>query len=508
MIRRTFLGTVVAALSLLGVAQHAQAQKSADNLRIVFRDALTNIDPYYNQLRVGIVLHHMAWDGLVYRDPDTFKVVPLLATEWKQVDPLTLDFTLRQGVKFHDGSSFTADDAVYTINLVSSPDSKVSTPSNYSWIDHAEKTGDYAIRVKFKKPTPAALDSFALVVPMYPKAYREKVGAEAYAKAPIGAGPYKVTSVEPGVSATFERFDGYWAGSPKGKAAIKNISVRYVPDAATEMTELLAQRADWIWQFNPDQAAGVNRMPNLQTVFKESMRIGFLSIDAAGRSGADNPLTKQKVRQAIWYAIDRQTIADKLVTNGSRVPLAPCYPTQFGCDGDAAVKYTYDPAKAKALLAEAGYPNGFDIDFVSYMLPAWEAAVQNYLQAVGIKANLQHMQVQAAIERINKGQAPLNFGSWGSYSINDVSAILPNYFTFGDADYARDPEVKRLLEEGGATNDAEKRHQAYAEALKRMTEQAYWLPMFTYTTSYAYTKSLEFTPYSDELPRFYLCKWK
>jgi peptide/nickel transport system substrate-binding protein len=508
MIRRAFFGAIIAALSLVGVVQHAQAQKSADTLRIVFRDALTNIDPYYNQLRVGIVLHHMAWDGLVYRDPETFKVVPLLATEWKQVDPLTLDFTLRQGVKFHDGSTFTADDAVYTINLVSNPDSKVSTPSNYSWIDHAEKTGDYAIRVKFKKPTPAALDSFALVMPMYPKAYREKVGPEAYAKAPIGAGPYKITKVEPGVSADFERFDGYWADSPKGKPAIKNISARYVPDAATEMTELLAQRADWIWQFNPDQFASINKMPNLQAVQKESMRIGFLSIDAAGRSGADNPLTKLKVRQAIWYAIDRQTIADKLVTGGSRVPPAPCYPSQFGCDGDAAVKYTYDPAKAKQLLAEAGYPNGFDVDFISYMLPAWEAAVQNYLQAVGIRASLQHMQVQAAIERINKGQAPLNFGSWGSYSINDVSAILPNYFTFGDADYARDPEVKRLLEEGGSTNEPEKRHQAYAEAIKRMTEQAYWLPMFTYTTSYAYTKSLEFTPYSDELPRFYLCKWK
>jgi peptide/nickel transport system substrate-binding protein len=190
------------------------------------------------------------------------------------------------------------------------------------------------------------------------------------------------------------------------------------------------------------------------------------------------------------------------------VPAAPCYPTQFGCDADAAVKYNYDPAKAKALLTEAGYPNGFEIELVSYMLPAWEAAVQNYLQAVGIKAGLTHMQVAAAIERINKGQTPLNFGSWGSYSINDVSAILPNYFTFGDADYARDPELKRLIEEGGATNEAEKRHAAYAEAIKRETEQAYWLPMFTYTTSYAYSKDLQFTPYPDELPRFYLCKWK
>src|SRR5262249_2142994 len=158
-----------------------------------------------------------------------------------------------------------------TINVASSPDSKVSTPSNYSWIDHAEKTGDYSIRVKLKKPTPAALETFALVMPMYPKAYREKVGPEAYAKAPIGAGPYKITKFEPGVSVDFERFDDYWAASPKGKPAIKNMSIRFVPDSATEMTELLAQRADWIWQFLPDQAAGVNRMPTLQTVFKESM---------------------------------------------------------------------------------------------------------------------------------------------------------------------------------------------------------------------------------------------
>jgi peptide/nickel transport system substrate-binding protein len=508
MIRRTFLGAMVAALSLLGVAHEAQAQKSADILRVVFRDGVTNIDPYYNQQRTGIVLQHMAWDALLYREPATFEIKPLLATEWKFVDALTIDFTLRQGVKFHDGSTFTADDAVYTINLVSSPDSKVSTPSNYNWIDHAEKTGDYSIRVKLKKPTPAALQYFAFVLPMYPKAYREKVGAEAYAKAPVGAGPYKITKVEPGVSATFERFDDYWAGSPKGKPAIKSISVRYVPDAATELTELLAQRADWIWQFNPDQFDNINRLPTLQAVRKESMRIGYLSIDAAGRSAPGNPLTKQKVRQAIWYAIDRQAIADKLVTGGSRVPPAPCYPPQFGCDGDAAVKYSYDPAKAKALLAEAGYPNGFDIDLVSYVLPSWGSAVQNYLAAVGIKANLVQLQVAAAIERAAKGQNPLYFGSWGSYSINDVSAVLPNYFTFGNDDYARDPEMKRLVEEGGSTNEPEKRHAAYSAAIKLATEQAYWMPMFTYTTTYAYSKTLDFTPYADELPRFYMSKWK
>src|SRR5258708_12350999 len=95
-----------------------------------------------------------------------------------------------------------------------------------------------SVRVKLKRPTPAALDYFALVIPIYPKAYREKVGAEGYAKAPVGTGPYKMTKVEPGVSIDFERFEDYWAGSPKGKPAIKKMSVPFVPAATTEMTDL------------------------------------------------------------------------------------------------------------------------------------------------------------------------------------------------------------------------------------------------------------------------------
>jgi peptide/nickel transport system substrate-binding protein len=502
-------GAVILAAVLLGAGMApVAAQKSADTLRITMSAALTNIDPYYNSLRTGVVMQHQAWDALVYRNPDTFKLEPLLATEWKLPDPTTIEFTLRPGVKFHDGSPFNADDVVYTLNLVADPASKVSTPSNYTWIDKAEKTGDLSVRVKLKRPTPAALDYFALVLPIYPKAYREKVGAEEYAKAPIGAGPYKVAKWEAGASIEFERFEDYWAGSPKGKPAIKKLSVRFVPDATTEMTELLAGRADWIWNMNPDQFDNVNKLPHLSAVRKESMRVGYLSLDAAGRTGADNPLTKLKVRQAVWHAIDRQAIADKLVTGGSRVPLAPCFPPQFGCDDEIAVLYDYNPAKAKQLLAEAGYPNGFDVEVATYILPQWGAAVQNYLQAVGIRAKLNQQQVQAVVQRTNAGELRMYLGSWGSYSINDVSAILPNFFDGGGMDYARDADVQKWLVEGGSSNDPEVRKKAYSAAIRRITEQAYWTPLHTYVTTYAHAKALDFTPYADELPRFFLAKWK
>ena len=484
------------------------AQKSADTLRIVERNAVPNIDPYYNNLRAGVVIHHQAWDGLVYRNPENFKIEPLLATEWKTPNPTTIEFTLRPNVKFHDGSPFTADDVVYTLNLIADPNSKVSTPANYSWIEKAEKTGDLSVRVTLKRPTPSALEYFALVIPIYPKAYREKVGPEAYAKAPVGAGPYKITKVEPGVSVDFERFDDYWAGSPKGKPAIKKMLWRSVPDATTEMTELLAQRADWIWNLNPDQFDNINKLPTLTAVRKESMRVGFMQLDAAGRTGADNPITKQKVRQAIFHAIDRQAIADKLVTGGSRVPPAPCFPPQFGCDAEAAVLYDYNPAKAKQLLAEAGYPDGFDVELASYVLPQWGAAVQNYLQAVGIRAKLNQLQTAALIQRSNAGELRTQLGSWGSYSINDVSAILPNYFDGGVVDYARDGEVTKWLLEGGSSNDPEVRKKAYSAAIHRITEQAYWVPLHTYVTTYGFSKQLDFTPYADELPRFWLAKWK
>ena len=507
---KSFRRTLLLAAASLALTAPASAQKAADTLRITFTDAVPNVDMYFNSQRTGLILAHQAWDMLVHRDPSTFEIKPALATAWKFNDDNTLDLTIRQGVKFHDGSTLTADDVVYTINMASDPASKVATPSNYAWIDKAEKTGDWTVKIRMKRPTPAALEYLAMVTPIHPKAYREKVGPEGFAAKPVGAGPYKIVKNEQGKEVVFERFDDYWAGSPKGKPAIKTLHVRFISELATQVTELLAQRSDWMWNINPDQRENINKVPYLQAVQQESMRIGYVSIDAAGRSGAGNPLTNQKVRQAIWHAVNRQEMADKLVTGGSRVPIAPCFPSQFGCDADAAVKYPYDPAKAKALLAEAGFPNGFEIDFVTYVQPTqWSAAIQNYLGAVGIKAKITQLGVAPAIQKAQKGEAPLYHGSWGSYSINDVSAIFPVMYGAGELNnYSKDPELEKLIADGGSSNDAAARKKAYSAAIKIMTEKAYWLPLFTYVNTYAFSKTLDFKTYPDELPRFYFAKWK
>jgi len=221
------------------------------------------------------------------------------------------------------------------------------------------------------------MEYLSMVTPIWPKAYREKVGPEAFSKAPIGTGPYKITKVDGTTQIDLERFDGHYAGSPKGKAAIKSIKIHEVPDATTEMTELLGGRADWIWGYNADQYDNIARVPALQAMRFGIMRVNFMTIDAAGRTGADNPLTKQKVRQAVIMAIDRATMAKQLIQGDSQVIDTPCFPTQFGCDVQVAVKYPYDPVRAKQLLNEAGYPNGFDTELISYNTPKINAALKN-----------------------------------------------------------------------------------------------------------------------------------
>jgi peptide/nickel transport system substrate-binding protein len=493
-------------VALVGLAP-AQAQKSADTLRVVSWDQIPNIDPYYNQLRAGLVVAHQAWDTLVYRDPDTFIIKPELATSWKYLDDTTIEFQLRHGVTFHDGSPFTADDVVYTFNTVLT-DKQVSVPSNFLWLEGAEKVDDFTVRVKLKRVFPAALEYISMVLPIWPKAYRERVGADAYAHAPVGAGPYRITRVDGVNEIDMARYDGYYADSPKGRPAIGKLVIHEVTDPTTAMNEMLGGKADWTWNFVPDNFDNIARIPTLQAMRAETMRVQYMIMDAAGRSGADNPLTRQKVRQAIITAIDRQAIAKQLIQGGSRVPDGPCFPTQFGCDTSLAMRYEYDPAKARQLLADAGYPNGFDTEIVSYILPQVEGAVQNYLKAVGINARITHLQVGAAIQRSLDGSSPLSLGNWGSYSINDVSAFLPFFFTGSGSDYARDPTLKELVDQGGSHTDPDERRKYYAQAIKLVMDQAYFMPLNTAVTTYAFSRQLNFKPYPDELPRFFLSSWK
>lgn len=508
MLRRRRLLTGLAAGGMLpspGVS--APNDRDTSTLRIAWRDAPQRADFYSDNLRSGYVLSLHTMDGLIYRDPETFQLKPLLATRWRQVDDTTIDFELRKDVAFHNGDPLTADDVAYTVSTVVSL-SGIAVPSNYEFLAGAEATSPTSVRIRLRRAYPAALDYIAMVLPILPRLYRTEIGAEAFGRAPVGTGPYRVTRVDPMNAIILDRFDSYPANSPKGRPSIGHLSFNVALDERAAVSALTTGLVDWTWDFGQNELDGIIRNPRLQALRAETMRVTYLSLDASGRTGEGTPLTNADVRRAIDYAIDRTTIANTIAGTGSRPIFTPCFPSQFGCVESAAVRRAYAPDRARALLAQAGFPSGFTTDLVSDQLPSLIAAIQRDLSAIGITTRINAVRTADAIATAAAGRAPLFLSSWGSYAINDAAAFLPPFFTGGPLDYTRDSVVSQLVDQAVTATDPDRRRQEFADAIHRITQNADWLPIASTVRTYAFDRSLDFRTFADDLPRFYLARWR
>lgn len=501
---RIVVGVLVMLAMMVMLQSPAVAGKKDNSLNIAWEKELETLDFYFQSAREGTILSRHIYDSLVYRDPDTGEYKPLLAKSCKWIDDVTIEAELRKGVTFHNGEKFDADDVVYTLNFVSNPNTKVMMPRNVNWIKNVDKLGPYKVRINLHKPFPAAFEYLSGQTPIYPKDYYAKVGPKGFGVKPIGTGPYRVAKVLPGKAIDMVKNDNYFDGSPKGKPSIEVISQRTIPEVTTKVAELMTGGLDWIWLVPKDQAEELVKRPELKVDFAETMRVGFLYFNNV----ADSPFKNIKVRQAIAHAIDRQAIVKNLVGGTSRVIHSVCYPTQFGCTDEGVLKYEYNPQKAKKLLAEAGYPNGFEFNFHAYRDRPYAEASIGYLHAIGLKPKLVYMKYAAMREKWQGNKVPLAFWTWGSFSVNDISAITGHWFKFSIDDFARDPELRDWLETGDTSIDPGVRKEAYKKALRRISEQAYALPMFTWVSNTAYSKDLEYKAYPDEVPRYFLTKWK
>jgi peptide/nickel transport system substrate-binding protein len=510
---KLILAAAVAATAL--TSQTALAGKADDTLNWSTTREVDVALPYYNNVREMVILARHTWDNLLYRNTKTFEYEPALATSYKWVDSKTLEFKIRSGVKFHDGSDFSADDVVDTYNHVSRKDSGVLTRQNVSWIDRAEKIGTDTVRVHLTKTFPAALEFVAGPMAIFPSeiwatARNNAKGTKDYGTvAPIGTGPYITTKVVSGERIEMKKNPNYWNGSPKGQPSIGNIVFRTVADPEAQIAELLSGSLDWIWDVPKDKAEQLKLIGIAKVVSAPTMRVSYLAMDRAGRSGTgkDNPWLNAKVREAVAHAIDRGAIVKNLVGGAAEVVHSNCYPSQVGCAQDVP-KYDYNPGKAKKLLAEAGFPNGFSTDIYAYRERPVTEAIMGYLAKVGIKTNLKYMQYKALRGIAWDGKAAFHNMTWGSYSMNDVSAITSHFFKGGRDDYCRDKEIIDNLEKGDTNTDPAVRKTAYKAALTKLAKELCWLPLFSYSKYYAYTHDLDFTPTADEIPRFFTAKWK
>jgi len=502
-LRRGLFAVLAAGIAFSPLAAHAN--KANDTLVAAFQAKLPSLDRYHSPGREGFLLGLLAYDALLYRDPTTFEVKPLLATAWRQVDEKTWEFDIRKGVKFHNGDPMTAEDVAYSFEYAANPDSKVFNRMTGGWISKVEVVDPFKVRVISDKVTPLALE-YIIQLPIVPKAYREKVGLQAFAEKPVGTGPYKVSGGS-GNDVVFTRNDDYFEGGGKSKPKIGKLIYRAIPDVNTQVAELIGGGIDWAYYIPTDQAEKLKRLPMVDVINADTFRIGFLTLDAAGLSDPKSPLKDVKVRQAIAYAIDRAAIAKSLVGGASKVIPSACTPSQFGCITDVT-QYGYDVTKAKALMAESGYANGFDIDIYGYRSRPVAEAIIGYLNAIGIRPNLHWLQYSAVIQARRDHKTPIVIDDFGSAGVNDVGAALPFFFAESPDDQSRDPVVTQATKDAGSIADPDKRKALYATALKQIADQAYWVPMFTMPVNYVMSKTVDVPVPADENVEFWRATWK
>lgn len=496
------------ALATLVMPQASIAGASDDTMRAAMAEEILNLDYNYTTKREYIILSRLTDAMLFEMNPETNEILPSVATAYEWVDETTLDVTLREDVVFHDGTPLSADDVVYTYNFLISEEGEAQNKGIIErWLDSAEKTGDYAVRFHIKSVYPLVLRDMSERVMLRKNGAYHPGGTldkDAMADALIGAGRYKVASFEPGQEVKLERFEDYFGDKP----AIGNITVRNLPDVGTQQAELMAGGIDWMFKVPLDLAQSLGETPIAEHLAGPDLRVGFLVLDAHGYTDPEGPLTDVKVRQAVNHALNTGEMAEFLIGGSSEAIHTPCHPAQFGCDTNIA-SYPYDPDRARELLAEAGYADGFPLELWAYRDKAVAEAIASDLQAVGIDVNLRYVKLESLNQARAERSIAAYFGTWGSGGTADTAAIARVHFSdTTDRDLSGDEDVIGQIYAAEQTVDEAVRKELYTNALTTIADQAYWAPLFTYSANYLVSPELNFPLDPDGLPRLYKASWK
>jgi ABC-type transport system substrate-binding protein len=355
-----------------------------------------SLDPANAESNPSEAVNRMMYENL-FRFDEKLKLVPGLATKWDQSkDGLTWTFFLRKGVKFHDGTPFNAEAVKVFIERMIGPEKPSRALLYAPFVQSAEAVNDYTVKIHMKVPFAFFLNNIAhsasgIISPTALKTYGKDISRRA-----VGTGPFKFVEWVHGDHLTMVRNDDYWGGKPR----LDKIIVKTVKEDSARVMMLQSGDAQLIVRIPSEDIPRLEKDPNIKLDSTETLRALFLGINCAKK-----PYSDVRVRQALSYAIDKEAIVNNiyqrraLVAGGIIAPLTTGYVAFKG--------YPYDPEKAKKLLAEAGYPNGFKAKLWSpqgrYPKDFEMAqAIQQQLKKVGVDCTLDTMEWAAYLEATRK----------------------------------------------------------------------------------------------------------
>ena len=512
---RTALAGLAATTILAGAAQ-------AEELTIGLASEPTAMDPHFHNLGPNNAMSRHIFDRLILQDANQ-GLQPGLATEWKPIDDLTWEFKLREGVTYHDGSAFDADDVVCTFTRAPDVPNSPSSFATYTKGKEVVKVDDLTIHIKTAAPYPLMANDVS-TLPIISNETGCNASTEDFNKGPaaVGTGPFKFVSYSPGDSIVVERNDDYWGEKP----IWSKVTFKPIKSGPARVAALLAGDVDMIEGVPTTDITTLEGNADLQLSQGVSNRVIYLHLDhdradspfvkAKDGGAIENPLMKLEVRQAISKSINRDAIVDR-VMEGVAIKAGQLLPDGFFGVSDKLLPVDYDPDGAKELLAKAGVPDGFKLTIHGpndrYINDAKIAeAIGQMLTRVGIETEVETMPRSVYFKRASRGgpdgtpEFSFVLVGWGAGS-GEASSPLKSLIAthtpdkgWGSSNRGRysNAKVDDLITKALATVDDETRASLLAEATETAINDVAIIPLHYQVNTWAAKKGLKYEARTDE----------
>ena len=501
-LHRSRLAALFMGLAVAGTALGAAPAFAAkDKITIDLVDEPSSLDPQGQWNPDSYYVYRNIFDNLVTRN-DKGEIVPQVAKSWERLSDTEVKFTLRDDIKFHDGSPLTAEDVVFSVQRITDP--KFGSPQlgQFNKIVKAEATGDHEVVLTTDGAFPVLLPQL-VKLSIIPKKIVEKVGNDEFNLNPVGSGPYKFKEWQRGVQVTLVRNDDYWGEKGPFETAV----FRAVPEASTRVADLQAGAADLVVSLNSDQAKQLEGTPGVKPLIVRTERVAYIGLNTT-RPPFDDP----KLRKAVAYAIDKEGIVEGILQGGQEVLGEVLAPVSFGYV-DGIEPYPYDPEKAKELIKEAG---GAKEKIIFDTAPVFDQrvvqAVQQMLNDVGFDVELSMTDLATYLKKARDPDATqrstISFGRWSCACQDADGTLYPLLQSESSWSRYKNPEMDKLLEAGRSSLDDAKRLEAYKSVHEMVKQDAILVPLYQDAIIYGATDALQFTPTANESMFLNRMGWK
>lgn len=509
MIRQLAVHVVVTIATLLAVAPSAHAQPKP--VVIVQSGEAATLDWHMHCDKNAHEPDRQIFDTLLRRNLKTLQLEGNLAESWRTLNDTTWQFKLKRNVKFHNGEPFDAAAVKFSVERMLNPKQGAPGRTSIATIDHVDVIDASTVNVVTKAPFPLLpvrmSPGHCGTVGIVPPKYLAQVGDAGFAVKPVGTGPYKFVEWVKDDRLVLEANKDYHRGAP----AIDRLVFRPVPELTTRVAALVSGQADLVSDIPPDQTGKIQASGNAHVEI--STLGGFVIMVKMTNYLMPGPWTDVRVRRAINYAIDLDTIIKTVLEGYGTVLGVPLEKEAFGFNPNIKW-YGYDPERAKALLREAGYPNGFEMTLHApnrrYMndIEVMQAMAQ-MLGKVGIKAKVEVWEQSIYTTKWRKRELlPAYMVAWGGAGVFDGDLLSSSVHSKSALAIFKNEALDKMLEDAQATNDPERRKAIYWKAQELIYEEAPIIKAYQQAHIFGVSNRLDWKPWVDNMLFLYDAKLK